>query len=73
MRFEYDERKNRQNLLKHGVDFRTAEIVFDDPYALTRRDDVHDEEERYITLGEIAAGVVLFVGPRCNQRRKEEL
>jgi hypothetical protein len=61
MRFEYVERKNRENLLKHGVDFRTAEIVFDDPYALTRCDDVHDEEERYITLGEIATGVVLFV------------
>ncbi|MGD0368710.1 MAG: BrnT family toxin [Acidobacteriaceae bacterium] len=56
MRFEYDERKNRHNLLKHGVDFRTAEIVFEDAYALTRRDEIHDEEERFITLGEIAAG-----------------
>jgi uncharacterized DUF497 family protein len=61
VRFEYDERKNRQNLAKHGVDFRTAQIVFEDPYALSRRDEVHDEEERYITLGEIAPGVVLFV------------
>jgi uncharacterized DUF497 family protein len=61
MRFEYDERKNRRNLAKHDVDFETAQIVFEDPYALSRRDEVHDEEERYITLGEIAPGVVLFV------------
>lgn len=61
MRFESDERKNRQNLAKHGVDFETARIVFEDPYALSRRDEVHDKEERYVTLGEIAPGVVLFV------------
>ena len=61
MRLEYDERKNRQNLAKHGVDFETAEIVFDDPYALTQRDEIHDQEGRFITLGEIAPGVVLFV------------
>ena len=61
MRFEYDEKKNRQNLAKHGIDFETAEIVFDDPYALSVPDPVHDEEERTITLGEIAPGVVVFV------------
>lgn len=61
MRFESDEKKNRQNLAKHGIDFETAEIVFDDPYALSRPDEVHDEEERTVTLGEIAPGVVLFV------------
>jgi uncharacterized protein len=61
MRFEFDERKNRRNLAKHGIDFETASIVFDDPHALTQRDEVHDEEERYITLGEIAPGVILFV------------
>jgi hypothetical protein len=61
MRFEYDQRKNRQNLAKHGVDFETAQFVFEDPYSLSQRDEVHEEEERYITLGEIAPGVVLFV------------
>jgi hypothetical protein len=61
MRFEYDEKKNRQNLAKHGIDFETAEIVFDDPYALSVTDPVHDEEERTIALGEIAPGVVVFV------------
>ena len=35
MRFECDERKGKQNLAKHDVDFQTAELVFDDPYAAT--------------------------------------
>jgi uncharacterized protein len=61
VRFEYNDRKNQQNFSKHGIDFETAQIAFEDPWALSRRDEIHDEEERYITLGEIAPGVVLFV------------
>jgi len=62
MRFQDDEKKSRKNLAKHGLDFLTAELVFDDPYGLTMRDAAHDEEdERYITLGEIAPGAILFV------------
>jgi uncharacterized DUF497 family protein len=37
MRFEWDEAKNQRNLLKHGVRFETATLIFDDPYALTQR------------------------------------
>ena len=62
MKFQFDEKKNQKNLAKHDVDFEMAELVFEDPYSLTIRDVVHDEEEeRYITLGEIAPGAVLFV------------
>src|SRR5579872_5665185 len=61
MRFEFDEDKSRRNLVKHGIDFERAALVFEDPWALTQRDEIHDEEERWITLGEIAPGVVLFV------------
>jgi hypothetical protein len=38
MLFEWDERKGKKNLAKHDVDFQTAELVFDDPYAVTIRD-----------------------------------
>jgi uncharacterized protein (DUF4415 family) len=38
MRFEWDEAKNRQNLRKHRVRFETAVLAFDDPVALTLRD-----------------------------------
>jgi uncharacterized DUF497 family protein len=61
MRFEWDEAKNRRNLLKHDVRFETAALVFDDPHTLTQRDESSDEDERWITLGAIASGVILFV------------
>jgi uncharacterized DUF497 family protein len=45
MRFEYNEQKNEYNLARHGVDFTTAALIFDDPYAMTIRDVLHDEDE----------------------------
>ena len=45
MRFQYDEQKDHKNLARHDVDFQTATLVFDDPYAVTIRDTAHDEEE----------------------------
>jgi len=32
MLFQWDEDKSRANLLKHGIDFRTAAKVFDDEF-----------------------------------------
>jgi uncharacterized DUF497 family protein len=61
MRFEYDEQKNQHNLAKHGVDFSTAALIFDDPYAVTVRDVHDDKEDRYITVGEFSPGAILFV------------
>jgi uncharacterized DUF497 family protein len=62
MPFEWDDEKNRENLAKHDIDFNTAKLVFADPFALTQRDVLHDEdEERYITLGAIGVGAIVFV------------
>src|ERR1700733_14400457 len=61
MRFEWDEAKNQRNLLKHNVRFETAALVFDDPYALTERDESSKEEERWITFGAINQGPILVV------------
>jgi uncharacterized DUF497 family protein len=63
MRFDRDEDKNLRNRNKHGVSFETATLVFDDPYALTKRDAEHDEaeEERFITIGAIGPGAILLV------------
>jgi len=55
-----DETKNRRNLLKHNVRFETAALAFDDPNALTQRDESSDQEERWITLGSVSLGSVLF-------------
>ena len=73
MYFEWDENKNRQNLLKHDVRFETAALVFDDPHALTQRDQPSDDEERWITLGAVGAGVVLFVVHTWRERSGEEV
>src|SRR5271169_5828876 len=61
MRFEWDERKNHQNLRKHDVRFETAVLVFDDPYAITQRDCAFVDEERWITVGAIGPGSILLV------------
>jgi len=72
MRFEWNDEKNRQNLLKHHVRFETAALVFDDPYALTQRDDSTREEERWISLGSVNLGTVLFVVHTWFERDDEE-
>ncbi len=61
MHFEWNEQKNRQNLVKHGIRFETAALAFDDPYAVTQLDDSSDEEERWITLGAVGPGAILVV------------
>jgi len=38
LRIEWSTRKNRVNILKHGVDFEEAKSVFDDPMQLTESD-----------------------------------
>ena len=51
--FEWDDRKAKQNIKKHGVSFEEASTVFADPLAVTIYDPLHsDEEHRYVTLGQ---------------------
>jgi uncharacterized DUF497 family protein len=52
MEFEWDERKARANVKKHGVSFHDAATVFGDPLAITFPDPDHsEEEERSVTFG----------------------
>jgi uncharacterized protein len=52
MEFEWDERKARVNVKKHGVSFHDAATVFGDPLAITFPDPDHSEvEERSVTFG----------------------
>ncbi|HYL85268.1 MAG TPA: BrnT family toxin [Candidatus Angelobacter sp.] len=57
MTFEWDKRKNRRNLAKHGVSFEAATLVFDDPHAVGVPYHTEEDEERWKTVG-MAAGVV---------------
>ena len=52
MGFEWDQRKARVNLSKHGVSFDEAATIFDDPLYIDFFDPDHsDDEERYIIIG----------------------
>lgn len=50
--FDWDPKKARTNLTKHGVSFRLATSVFRDPLMLTIFDGEHSEhEERWVSIG----------------------
>jgi uncharacterized DUF497 family protein len=62
-RILWDENKNAENKLKHGIGFETARYVFADPERLWRLDQSEEntsEEERWQSLG-MAEGVVFVV------------
>ena len=60
--FEWDLRKARLNLTKHGVAFEEASTVFGDPLSLTIPDPEHSQREnRYITMGKTFNGKLLVV------------
>ena len=50
--FEWDDRKNRINIEKHGISFDEASTVFYDDYAILFDDPDHsDAEDRFLILG----------------------
>ena len=56
MELEWDEAKAAVNLARHGVDFRDALHVFNDPLRLEYVDDRFDYgEDRYIAIGQCGA------------------
>ena len=62
MVFTWDPAKAAANLKKHGVDFREAATVFDDPLSTTFPDDDHSiSEHRFLTIGMSAPRRLLVV------------
>ena len=52
IKFEWDPRKARRNLRKHGIDLTEASTVFADTLSITIPDPDHSEdEERWVTIG----------------------
>lgn len=61
--FEYDEEKNRKNIEKHGISFKTAARVFFDYDRIEMFDDEHSiDEDRYNTIGNTSVGGVTVIG-----------
>jgi uncharacterized DUF497 family protein len=58
-RFEWDAVRNRENQLKHGVSFPTAQFAFADPRRVIAIDTTHSaDEERYFCFGETGGGIL---------------
>ena len=57
MLFEYDEEKNRINIRKHGISFKSAARVFFDYDRIELFDEENSQDEdRYDTIGDTSAG-----------------
>lgn len=61
MEATWDQRKERANIRKHGVDFSDAAVALEDEYALTVAF-YENEEQRYKTLAASSVlGVLLII------------
>lgn len=62
MKIEWDPKKAKSNLRKHGVSFEEAATALSDPMAATGADPDHSiTEERYVTFGVSERGRLLAV------------
>jgi len=58
-RFDWDEKKNRENQRKHGVSFELAQMAFTDARRVIAEDLTHSHsEKRYYCMGQVGYGVL---------------
>lgn len=57
--FEWDPRKNKRNIRKHGIDFKDSRIIFDGPFLKIRDNRKHYGEERWIVIGRLDGAIVV--------------
>ena len=53
MIFEYDEQKSDTNKSKHGIDFKEAQKLWEDPYSFELPSSQSEDEERFLVLAKI--------------------
>lgn len=59
--FEWDTNNAKSNLIKHGIRFEEAVLVFDDPYHLSLQDRHENGEFRWQTIGLVHGLIVIMV------------
>lgn len=70
LRFEWDKRKEKANIKKHGVSFEEARTAFYDEHAILFYDPDHsDDEDRFLLLGASYKLNTLII---CHCFREEE-
>ena len=74
MLFEYDPEKNRKNIEKHGISFKSAARVFFDYDRIELYDEAHSgEEDRYDTIGDTSAGNLTVIGNLQDAHRIDDI
>ncbi len=53
MKFEYDKIKSSINKSKHGIDFKEAQKLWEDPYSFEIPSPQSEDEDRFLVLGQI--------------------
>ena len=61
MQFDWDERKRRKNIRRHGFDFRDAWQLFNFPMLVALDDREDYGEDRWIGIGMLKTQVVIVV------------
>ena len=57
--FEWEERKNRENIQKHGISFELAQYAFSDPHRILAKDIEHsNQEDRYFCFGKVKERII---------------
>ena len=57
--FDWDARKDTENVEKHGVSFKDAQRAFGDPKRVIAEDSAHSQDEkRYFCFGVVDGGVL---------------
>ena len=81
MEFEFDSQKSENNKKKHGIDFRTAQALWDDPDYILIPAKVIDKA-RFLIIGKTGdkhwSGIITYRGERIRiisvrRSRKEEI
>ncbi|HCO95105.1 MAG TPA: toxin [Phycisphaerales bacterium] len=81
MEFEFDDNKSASNKMKHGIDFKQAQKLWDDPDLIEIPVKTSDEL-RFLVVGRIAgkywSGIITFRGDKIRiisvrHARKEEV
>lgn len=68
--FEWDDAKNKINKIKHGINFKTAAKVFNDPYRFREFDYEHSiDEERWKITGMVDDILVVIYTERDESTR----
>lgn len=73
MLFEWNERKAKVNLRKHGISFETATLIFDDPNLVMIKDRVVDGEQRWQALGSARGEAIFLVVHTVNDYDEDEI